>query len=180
MTSRGKKFFILRLLRCVLGGLGTRFLRFLKQNSLLVEADQPEDYSRRFRGNAAGATRSLRAYDLPISRVKDFCQTSSLNGQQALQVPACFALIESLREGSRRDLRKDFFKVEPLPIPLELVAENELIAFPLRQMRHENAAGGIFAVTPERSVSSRFLVPPSHTQARNFSAGFFQMNLLDY
>ena len=124
--------------------------------------------------------RSLRAYDLPISRVKDFVRLRRVNGQQALQVPACFALIERLREGSRRDLRKDFFKVEPLPIPLELVAENELIAFPLRQMRHENAAGGIFPVTPERSVSPRFLIPPSHTQARNFSAGFFQMNLLDY
>ena len=115
-----------------------------------------------------------------ISRVKDFVRLRRVNGQQALQVPARFALIERLREGSRRDLRKDFFKVEPLPIPLELVAENELIAFPLRQMRHENAAGGIFPVTPERCVSPRFLIPLSHTQARNFCAGFFQMNLLDY
>src|SRR5438270_14042314 len=122
--------------------------------------------------------RSLRAYDLPMSRVKDVVRLRRVNGQQALLVPACFALIERLREGSRHDLRKDFFKVEPLPIPLQLVAENELIAFALGQMRHENAAGGIFPVTPERSVSPRFLIPPSHTQARNFSAGFFQMNVL--
>src|SRR5205814_7200974 len=89
MTSRGKKFFILRLLRCVLGGLGTRFLRFLKQNSLLVEADQPEDYSRRFWATQA---RSLRAYDLPISRVKDFCQTSSREWSTSASSPCLLRL----------------------------------------------------------------------------------------
>ena len=178
MTSRGKKFFILRSV--TLRPWRTWYeVSSISKTKFVISGKR---ISRRITRGDSGVmqARSLRAYDLPISRVKDFVRLRRVNGQQALQVPACFALIERLREGSRRDLRKDFFKVEPLPIPLELVAENELIAFPLRQMRHENAAGGIFAVTPERSVSSRFLVPPSHTQARNFSAGFFQMNLLDY
>jgi hypothetical protein len=47
-------------------------------------------------------------------------------------------------------------------------------------MRHQNAAGGIFAVAPQRSVFPRFLIPPSDPQARNFSSGFFQMNLFNY
>src|SRR5437868_5867905 len=162
MTSRGKKFFILR-------SVTLRPWRTWYEVSSISKTKFVISGS----GSAGGLLAAIPGqrrrdpYELttcPFRVLRTFVRLRRANGQQALQVPACFALIERLREGSRRDLRKDFFKVEPLPIPLELVAENELIAFPLRQMRHENAAGGIFPVTPERCVSPRFLIPLSHTQ----------------
>src|SRR5438270_13919062 len=103
-----------------------------------------------------------------------------MNGQQSFYLFAYLALVKRLRKRGRRDFRKDFFEVELPSVSLELVTENELIAFPLCQMRHENATSRIFAVAPERFISPRFLIPPSQTQSRNFSAGFIHMNLFDY
>ena len=97
-----------------------------------------------------------------------------VNGRKPFQFLTCLTLVKRLRKGSGGDFGKDLLKNKLLPIPLEFVAQDKLAAFPFGQMGHDAAAARIFAVTPDRSVTFRLLVPPCDSQARNLPGGFVQ------
>src|ERR1700676_1938409 len=93
-----------------------------------------------------------------------------LNNLVHLQLLSSFASIQSLRECVRRNVAKYFLEDHLLAVDLVILHHHQLGPFPARNILKADTASWIRALTPNRAVALRGLIPPENSQPRHLRA----------